>query len=201
MSWIKEIPFDEAEGKLKQLYKRVCGPDNNVDNVMSVHSLRPHSMEGHMSLYKNVLHHSGNQLPKHYLETLGVYVSHLNQCTYCVEHHFAGLSRLLQDEDRATTIRKALETEEFDTSFSTKEKAGLIYAKKLTLHHIQMVQEDIQALRDNQFDDGEILEVNQLVSYFNYVNRTVLGLGVDTVGDILGLSPNQSDDPNNWNHS
>ena len=47
MSWIKTIPFDEATGKLKQLYKRVTGPNNNVDNIMAVHSLRPHSMEGH----------------------------------------------------------------------------------------------------------------------------------------------------------
>ncbi len=40
----------------------------------------------------------------------------------------------------------------------------------------------------------------RLISYFNYVNRTVVGLGVTTDGDIIGLSPNNSDDPNNWNH-
>ena len=48
--------------------------------------------------------------------------------------------------------------------------------------------------------DGEILEINQVVSYFNYANRTVLGLGVSTKGDIIGLSPNNSDDENHWNH-
>ena len=58
----------------------------------------------------------------------------------------------------------------------------------------------MESLRSVGFDDGEILEVNQLVSYFNYVNRTVVGLGVNTDGDILGLSPNESDDPNNWSH-
>ena len=62
-------------------------------------------------------------------------------------------------------------------------------------------QKDIEALRGVGYDDGEILEVNQLVSYFNYVNRTVVGLGVNTDGDILGLSPNESDDPNNWSHN
>ena len=49
--------------------------------------------------------------------------------------------------------------------------------------------------------DGEILEINQVCSYFAYANRTVLGLGVITKGDILGLSPNESDDPDNWSHS
>jgi len=27
-----------------------------------------------------------------------------------------------------------------------------------------------------------------------------LGLGVNLKGDVLGLSPNNSDDPENWNH-
>jgi uncharacterized protein YciW len=51
------------------------------------------------------------------------------------------------------------------------------------------------------FSDSEILEINQVVSYFNYANRTVLGLGVNLDGDILGLSPNDNDDPANWSHT
>jgi hypothetical protein len=47
-------------------------------------------------------------------------------------------------------------------------------------------------------DDGEIHEVNQVVSYFAYVNRTVLGLGVMSDGDTPDLSPNNSADPDNW---
>ncbi len=58
MPWIKTIPYSDATGKLKTLYDRVKGPDDNVDNIMMMHSLRPHSMEGHMAIYKYVLHHS-----------------------------------------------------------------------------------------------------------------------------------------------
>ena len=106
MTWIKTIAYDEAEGPLKKLYDRVKGPDNNVDNIMLAHSLRPHSMSGHMSLYKSVLHHPQNSLPKVYLETIGVYVSSLNNCDYCVEHHYAGMARLLGDDARARAIRR-----------------------------------------------------------------------------------------------
>ena len=56
MSWIKTIPYGEADARLKPLYDRVTGPDGNVDNIMMSHSLRPHSMEGHMLLYKNCIH-------------------------------------------------------------------------------------------------------------------------------------------------
>ena len=59
---------------------------------------------------------------------------------------------------------------------------------------------DIDELLKEGFSEGEVLEINQVTAYFNYVNRTVLGLGVNTEDDILGLSPNNSSDENNWNH-
>ncbi len=59
---------------------------------------------------------------------------------------------------------------------------------------------DIDALRAAGFDDGEILEINQVTAYFAYANRMVLGLGIDIDGDIIGLSPGDSSDPENWSH-
>ena len=55
-------------------------------------------------------------------------------------------------------------------------------------------------MRAAGFDDGEILEINQVVAYFAYANRTVQGLGVTTRGDVLGLSPPDSDDGAGWRH-
>jgi len=78
---------------------------------------------------------------------------------------------------------------------------GIEYAAKLTLNLKELKKQDILKLKFIGFSDGEILEINQVSSYFNYVNRTVAGLGVKLDGDILGLSPNDSDDPNNWKHS
>ena len=98
MPWIDTVPYQQSTGRLRQLYDRVKGPGDNVDNIMMMHSLRPHSMEGHMTLYKYVLHHSANTVPKAFIETIGVWVSLLNRCGYCVEHHFAGLRRLLGDD-------------------------------------------------------------------------------------------------------
>ena len=201
MAWIKHIPFEHATGKLLKLYNRVKGPDNNVDNIMLAHSLRPHSMEGHMALYKNVLHHSGNSIDKWFLEALGVYTSMKNECHYCVEHHFSGMKRLVGDDVRSTEIRVALENETLNDAFDQKHSGAFEYTKKLTLEIGRVVEEDVQALRSLGWEDAEILEINQVVAYFNYANRTVLGLGVYTDGDIIGLSPNNSDDPNNWNHT
>ena len=49
-------------------------------------------------------------------------------------------------------------------------------------------------MRAAGMDDGQILEINQVVAYFAYANRTVLGLGVTTQGDVLGQSPGNSED-------
>ena len=201
MTWITTISYEDASGALKKLYDRVKGPDNNVDNIMLAHSLRPHSMEGHMSLYKHVLHHPRNALPKSYLETIGVYVSLLNQCRYCIDHHYSGLIRLLQDDARATAIRSALDNQDPAAAFDGKELAGLQYVEKLTTSAAAMSASDIDALRESGFDDGEILEINQVAAYFAYANRTVLGLGINTKGDDIGLSPGDSSDPDNWSHN
>ena len=201
MSWIRTIPFGEAQGKLKKLYKRVAGPQNNVDNIMMAHSLRPHTMEGHMMLYKNVLHHADNEVDKWLLEAIGVYVSLLNRCWNCVDHHFDGLKRLIDDPIRAAAIREALDSERFEGAFSEKEEEVFHYARTLTLAPFSLRMNEIEEMWRWGWKDAEILEINQVVAYFNYANRTVLGLGVETSGDLLGLSPGDSDDPENWQHT
>lgn len=200
--WIRHIPYEEADGRLKTLYDRVKGPGDNVDNVMLVHSLRPASMEGHMALYKSVLHHFANQTPKWFLETIGVYVSRLNGCHYCEAHHIAGLRRLVGDAARADRLIAAIAAERFAGALNTAQTAAMGYARTLTLtpQAEDALRAALAAMRATGLSDGEILEINQVTAYFNYANRTVLGLGVSTEGDILGLSPGNSADPEDWSH-
>lgn len=205
MTFIKSIPHDDAEGRLKTIYERIKGPGDRIDNILTAHSLRPASLEGHMALYKNVLHHRANTTPKWLLETIGVYVSLINRCDYCVAHHFEGLRKLLNDEEKSSAIKseltKALESGAIETAaLSSKEIAALNYAAQLSNAPASIAEAQIEQLRTAGWDDGEILEINQVAAYFAYANRTVLGLGVTTEGDQLGLSPNNSDDRDDWGH-
>lgn len=200
MSCIKVIPPQAASGRLELLYERVAGPAGQVDNVLQVHSLRPHTLEGHMALYKAVLHHASNHLPVWLLEAIGVLVSRINGCDYCARHHAAGLRRLLADGERADALEQALEADLPGAPFSPAEQAALAYAARLTRDPGAVGETDIEALRTAGFDDGEILEINQVAAYFAYANRTVSGLGVTTRGEVLGLSPGQGDDPGDWSH-
>ena len=154
MTWINTISYEEATGKVKQLYEQIKGPDNNIDNIMMAHSLRPHTMEGHMAIYKNVLHNSKNTLPKWLLEALGVYVSIINRCDYCIEHHFAGMNRLLNDTQRSDKIRDALESDSPEEIFVNRDLAAMIYARKLIKTPEKNSSQDIESMRKLGLSDG-----------------------------------------------
>ena len=49
-----------------------------------------------------------------------------------------------------------------------------------------MQKADVNALKAAGLNDGEILEANQIIGYFNYVNRLLNGLGVSNDGDTVG---------------
>jgi uncharacterized protein YciW len=57
--------------------------------------------------------------------------------------------------------------------------AMLDYASKLTERPTDMTWKDVERLRDVGYTDRGILDINQIVSYFAYVNRVADGLGVE----------------------
>jgi len=109
---------------------------------------------------------------------------------------------LAGEEAKSAAIRVAIDNHDIASApLDDRQKLAMIYAEQLTLNPSAMSEDIVNQLRDAGYNDGEILEINQASAYFCYANRTVLGLGCSTKGDILGLSPNKSDDPDNWNHT
>ena len=62
---------------------------------------------------------------------------------------------------------------------TNKEKAMLDYSYKLTLFPWDMKKSDVDDLKKSGFSDREILDINQIISYYAYVNRLADGLGVE----------------------
>lgn len=187
IAWIDTVDPRDAEGDVAEAYQLVETPHGTVDNVMRVHSLRPHTMRGHVSLYRSVLHHPGNTLPLWYLEAVASYTSVLNRCEYSFAHHFANCRRLLANDSRADALKEALEARTPETFFDGRELALMHYAGKLTRTPGEMEEQDVAAAREAGASDGEILEVNQVCAYFNYSNRLLNGLGVSLAGDRVGF--------------
>jgi len=185
-AWIDMISDDDADEELLQTLKLARTPHGTVDNVMRVHSLRPNTMRGHVTLYRAALHDDANTLPTWLQETISSYVSILNECPYSLANHWANARHLIADDERADRIEKALHEDKPENAFEGPQLALMHYTRKLTRHPGQMVQDDVIQLQKNGYSDGEILEANQIIGYFNYVNRLLNGLGVSTEGDIVG---------------
>jgi uncharacterized peroxidase-related enzyme len=73
---------------------------------------------------------------------------------------------------------KALQTDYRQANLSPANRAMLDYAYKLTLTPWDMVEADVQGLREHDFSDRAILDINQITAYYAYVNRIADGLGV-----------------------
>ncbi len=185
-AWIRMLSDEEASGEAKEALETARTPHGTVDNVMRIHSLRPKTMHGHVSLYRSVLHSTDNVIPYWFLETAGTYTSLLNGCDYSVAHHSSNLSKLVDDNEHYGQIMSALRNREPERAFHGKELAMLKYVEKLTQSVADIVESDVDALFDAGCDDGEILELNQVIGYFCYVNRLLNGLGVTTKGDVIG---------------
>lgn len=185
-AWITMISDAEADTDLRAVLDLARTPHGTVDNVMRVHSLRPNTMKGHVILYRAALHDPANTLPEWLQETVSSYVSILNDCPYSLANHWANARHLIADDARADLIEAALQIHQPEAAFQGKELALMRYAEKLTVAPGKMVQADVQAMRAEGVSDGEILEVNQIIGYFNYVNRLLNGLGVSTDGDVIG---------------
>ena len=180
------VPDAEANSELREALDMARTPHGTVDNVMRVHSLRPSTMVGHVKLYRAVLHDESNTLPQWLQETIGSYVSLLNGCEYSWANHWANARHLMKDPDKADQFEGALRARRPGDVCDGEVLALLEYAEKLTLHPSEIEESDVESLRLSGLDDGCILEANQIIGYFSYVNRLLNGLGVTTEGDIVG---------------
>ncbi len=83
MAWIKSIPDDEwAGGPLEDLYAKVVDRTyGRVDNIMSIHSLNPKAMTGHIGVYGSAMSGTAT-LRKVERELVALVVSQVNGCHY-----------------------------------------------------------------------------------------------------------------------
>lgn len=107
-------------------------------------------------------------------EFIAVIVSTNNNCEYCIRHHAEALNHYWKDRNK---IKKFID--DFNSiELSSKKQSILDYVVKLTKNQSTVEKADVDALRDSGFSDKDILDINLITCYFNFVNRIALGLGV-----------------------
>jgi uncharacterized peroxidase-related enzyme len=174
MAWIKEIKREE-DSRLEKIYSEAEKRTNEpTANILRVHSVCPDILEIHMKLYERLMF-GESKLSRVEREAIGVVVSKSNECTYCVSHHQTALNFVSNHDDQMKKI--AINFREAD--LSDRLLSICEYAEKLTKTPYKMTEKDVVGLRKFELDDHTIFEINQIVAYFNYVNRIAFGLGVE----------------------
>jgi uncharacterized peroxidase-related enzyme len=135
-------------------------------------------MKAHMELYLSVMF-SGSGLSREERELVAVVVSAGNSCPYCVNHHARALDAYWRDEERTSAFARDHDS----VQLPARARALVEYASKLTGSPANVIEDDVQGLRDAGLNDSDILNLNLVVSYFNFVNRVAMGLGVDFSDD------------------
>lgn len=182
MSWIRVIDEGDATGDLKKAYEDIREKRGKISNIMRAHSLNPKAMQKHMELYLTLMFETSG-LSREERELLGVVVSSANRCEYCVNHHVTALNHYWKDKEKTDKLASDFES----VHLPGRQLQMLRYARKLTVSPDEVTHEDLQALRENGFIDHEILNINLITSYFCFVNRIILGLGVHfTADEVLG---------------
>lgn len=178
MSWIEEVDHEASTGELRAVYDELVSKRGKLSNIMKVQSLNPGAMQHHLDLYMHLMFGQSN-LSRPEREAIAVVVSAANNCAYCVSHHAEALARYEKDESRINELIKGLRFREG----TDRRSRMLAYAAKLTSSPGEIRESDIATLREAGLSDREILDVNLIVAYFNFVNRIALGLGVQFSAD------------------
>ncbi len=178
MAWIEVLERENAQGQLSEIYDEVSRKRGGIANVYKIHSMNPPTLKAHLELYMSLLYRKGG-LSRAQREMIAVTVSALDECEYCVVHHSEALARYV----KSTETLKSLRQDYRETDLPEKERAMLDYCAKLTMDPYKMRERDVEELRTTGFTDSEILDINLITSYFNFVNRVVLGLGVELEAD------------------
>ncbi|MFP4287951.1 MAG: peroxidase-related enzyme [Bacteroidales bacterium] len=164
--------YENAEGRLRDIYEEIIEKRGKLANIHTIQSLRPESIKKHMDLYMEIMFTS-SPLKRWQREMMAVVVSNANKCLYCTLHHLEPLKHYIKDTDITDRIVNYPEKPLDDP----KNEALCHFAYTLTKSPGDHSKKDFtQKLKENGFSDQAILDAVLVVSYFNFVNRIVLSL-------------------------
>lgn len=175
MAYIDIIEPHQAEGSLKEIYSDLEKKRGKLAQIHKIQSLHPETITAHMDLYMSVMF-SKSPLKRAQREMMAVVVSAANHCEYCQLHHGEALNHYWKDEEKVEMLRADFTR----VKLSDIDLQLCRLAQKLTAEPGNIDGSlDIDPLKKLGLSDRAILDAVLVVSYFNFVNRTVLGLGVE----------------------
>ena len=168
MAFINIFDFEESSGLLKKEYEKGMRRAGRIWKILSIQSQTPQILQDSMRLYGSTMF-GNTSLTKFDRELLAVVTSLTNECEYWIRAHLYDLRSETEDQKLIDQVAK-----------DWKKHIELCkFAEKLTIDPKNINKNDIELLKTFEFNEIEISEIVQVISYFNYINRVADGLGLE----------------------
>jgi len=185
MAFIEVIDYEASEGRLREIYDELIKSRGKLANVHTIQSLNPESIVNHMDLYLTIMF-GKSPLRRVQREMMAVVVSAANKCEYCQLHHAEAVQHYWKDEQKVEMLKKDYTR----LDLNDKDRLFCELAEQLTADPSSIRDDQhIQPLKEAGLSDRAILDATLVIAYFNFVNRIVLGLGLEhNAEEIKGYS-------------
>lgn len=172
MSFVGLVTEDRASPRLQSLYQQIRVKMGFLPNYFQALGGAPGIIEGQLALSSALL--QPGALSPALKEKIGLVVSGLNSSSYCIAVHM----EMLRGMGVEKALGRKLVTDYASAPVEEKERALYRFADKLTRKPAHARLSDVEALRSAGWDDAAVVETVVTVSYFNFINRVSMGLGV-----------------------
>jgi len=173
ISWFPVLTDDELDEPERKLFAKAAEVIGFVPNVFRTYAWRPERFRAWFAHFKTVMEGTPG-LSSREREMISVAVSMANGCLYCLVAHGAALREASDDKVEADRI--TLDYRRAD--LTSRERAMLDYAVKVTTDPGACGESDIEALRAVGFSDEDIWDVVEVAAMYNFTNRLAMATGM-----------------------
>lgn len=175
MPFIEVIEYEKSNGPLREIYDHLIETRGKLAEVHKIQSLNPGSIMNHIDLYLTVMF-GRSPVKRYQREMMAVVVSVANECRYCMQHHGEALNHFWKDDKKMNLLYQDYN----QLKLKPLDKALCDYAHSLTVTTGRLDEgKYVEPLRKAGLEDRGVLDAAMVISYFNFVNRMVNGLGID----------------------
>lgn len=186
MPWIHTVPWEQAEGELKEAYDWQAASLGEPAEFTMLGSLYPGIVAERLRLYRAV-EHCPSQLTPIERQVVAFVTSLLNGTAHCASGSRLKLGSIGLDPEVQARIGADPGA---PVTGDPRLDAICAHTKKLVLTPAAMEERDLQELRAHGLDDLDIVDLNNIASYYCYINRVVMGLGLRTTMDTVHQASN-----------
>ncbi len=175
--WIETVDPQDAVGILRDAYDRQKAVLGEVAEFTQLSSLYPDLTAVRLELYK-VVDTCPSALPEWVKHAVALTTSVLNTTPHCA----SGLFKKLDDRGSGESLGERIYASPRTAQTGDEAVDALLdYVRTVVLEPWAVTEEDLDGLRSHGWTDLDILDANNISSYYCYINRVANGLGLKTL--------------------